>query len=176
MPRLTNSTPLLLIRHSKERWRTSNSARLAVQALERARMLTYGEEDVGEVIEGSWLLFPQALDHLGNPRGGAPVVHTLAGAPPPRPVRQLVVIDGTWNQARRMSHRLEAVCNLPRLALPGRPGVMRARESPSESTTSTLEAIGLALGFLDGELIGTSLLKLYDDFVAAFRAQCGKKC
>ena len=176
MPRLANRTPVCLIRHFKERYRTSNSARLAVEALERSRMVTYGEGTLDlETVPDSWLLFPEALDHLGLPLAGGPPFHDLTQGPPPGRIGELIIIDGTWGQARRMSHRIEQVSQLPRLTLAGRPGVLRARESPSESTTSTLESIGMALAVLDGPELGQSLLDLYDLFVARFRLQCGKK-
>lgn len=69
----------------------------------------------------------------------------------PRP-RTLVVLDGTWVETRKL-HRLNPfLCALPHVALaPSRPGEYRIRRSPAPHCRSTIEAVALALGELEGD-------------------------
>lgn len=156
VPTVAARTELVIIRHSIESYRPSNSARIAALALERCRILTYGAP--GETFdersiqgEGTWVLYP-----------GGPPADLSAGRP-----RRLVVLDGTWRHARRMYLRIGALRGLPRLSLPApaRPPARRLRRGRSLHEMATLEAIGRALELLEGEEIGRPLLDLYRLFV-----------
>src|SRR5690606_12564184 len=92
-------------------------------------------------LDGAWLLFP-----VGEPMMAAP-------APPPR---QLIVLDATWSQARRMYRKLDALRGLPILRLPELPMPSgRLRESPGPGRVSTIEAIARALRLLEGDEVAT---------------------
>ena len=153
IPRVRVRTPVVILRHAKEAFKSTNTARLAVLALEGAALHTYGAPgrpfDEGAVCgEGTWLLFPGP--------GGAKV------PPGARPAR-LLVLDGSWGQARRMLQRVAALRALPRLSLgPPWPQRARMRRPPSPEGLSTLEAIALALGRLEGEPVQRPLLELYE--------------
>ena len=178
IPSVANQIELLIIRHFRETLKSSNSARLAFRALQRCRMIGYGAprqafEPGPQDWKGSWLLFPQQLDHYGHPDPKGPPVHDLAeGLPDPLP-RRLVVLDGTWGQTRRMSHRIAPVARLPRLAVPPLQRA-RVRKPPNADNLATLEAIGWAYYHLEGPAVGEPLLDLFDRFVAAHRNQCHK--
>ncbi|HVE83266.1 MAG TPA: tRNA-uridine aminocarboxypropyltransferase [Myxococcales bacterium] len=152
IPRVRARTEVVILRHVKEAFKSTNTARLAALALERAALHTYGAP--GSPFqpsllagEGTWLLFPGP--------GGAP---GPAGSP-----ARLLVLDGSWGQARRMVQRLPALRALPRLSLPphGQDRV-RMRRPPSPEGLSTLEAIAFALGSLEGEQVQRPLLELYE--------------
>lgn len=151
VPRVRARTEVLILRHVKEAWKSTNTARLAAMALEGARVERYGAPgqpfDQGLVSGGgTWLLFPQ--------QGGPP--------PPSAPPSRLVVLDGSWSQARRMVQRVPALRALPRLSLPPLwPDRVRMRRPPSPEGLSTLEAIAFALGQLEGEAVQRPLLDLY---------------
>lgn len=153
-PRLAVRTRLLVVRHHKEALKTTNTARLACLALEGSRMAGYGTPNVpfdpAPLTEpGTWLLFPDG----GTPAGGRP------------PPRQLVVLDGTWAQARRMVQRVPELRGLPRLALPPPPPRTRLRTPPHPDGMSTLEAIAQAYRVLEGEHVAAPLEALHDLFV-----------
>src|SRR6185437_11532742 len=64
----------------------------------------------------------------------------------------LVVVDGTWSQARKLVRLNPAMAALPRYAFrPSRPSEYRIRREPSEECVSTLEALIHVLGVLEGD-------------------------
>jgi tRNA-uridine aminocarboxypropyltransferase len=69
--------------------------------------------------------------------------------PPEGPVT-LVVVDGTWPQARRVVRDNPALAALPRFAFrPPAPSCYRIRKEPRPECVSTIEAISLVLGALE---------------------------
>jgi DTW domain-containing protein YfiP len=140
IPSLPTRTRIVIVRHHTERWRSSNSGRLAHLALPNSAVVDHGGEGgiaVLPPLDGAWLLYPE-----GEP------LH----APPPEPPRQLVVLDATWSQARRMYRKLAALRGLPVLRLPDAPmPAARLRESPAPGRVSTIEAIARALRLLEGD-------------------------
>lgn len=178
IPQIENRTRVAIVRHVREHRKSTNTARLAVRALRNARLYTYGDReyplDPSQLPTAGYLLFPEALDHSGRPDPNGPPVHDLTHGPPPLPCQTLVVLDGTWSQARRMSHRLAAVAQMPRLTFSAIPPRARLRRPPDQQTSATLEAIGLALWYLEGEGVGAALLQVFDAFVEAYYRQCNK--
>ena len=168
---------MTIVRHVREHRKSTNTARLARQAL-GCRVLDYGDRehplDPSVLPEAAYLLFPEALDHAGLPDPAGPPVHDLSQGLPSLPCRHLVLLDGTWSQARRMSHRIEEVAHLPRLSFSEVPERARLRRPPKPDKTATLEALGLALWYLAGEDVGRPLLEVFDTFVEAFHRQCNK--
>jgi DTW domain-containing protein YfiP len=154
---------LVVIRHPLEAWKTTNTARLAALALPRLRIIPY-EGPEGEANGERWLakdavlLFPEApAEPEGADSGAAPRSRPLPAAP-----TQLVVLDGTWRQVRKMARRLTALSALPRLQLTPAPAkVVRLREPPTENALSTLEAIALGLKELGEEDACPRLLQLH---------------
>lgn len=163
VPSIVTRTRVVIVRHHQEQYRSSNSGRLAHLALPNSVIIEHG----GSVapgshrgpaalpdLEGAWLLFPE-----GEPRTSAPV-------PPPQ---QLIVLDATWSQARRMYRKLDALRGLPILRLPdlAMPAA-RLRESPGPGRVSTIEAIARALRLLEGDHVAAPLEELFQ--VAVQRA------
>src|SRR5947209_2767252 len=106
LPVLAPRMEVVIIRHMLERKKSTNSARWAALALPNARIVEHGLPggalDVASlVVPGSAVLFPLA----------EPSLPTL-----PAP-RRLIVVDGSWTQARRMLQRLAPLRTLPRLSL-----------------------------------------------------------
>ncbi len=99
-----------------------------------------------------------ALLRLAGP-GAPPLVLLYPGdgaedvftAPPEGPVT-LVVVDGTWWQARKLVRSNPAVARLPRYAFaPETPSEYRIRKEPNVEFVSTIEALMHALSALEGE-------------------------
>jgi DTW domain-containing protein len=159
VPRLATRTRVVIVQHAAERGKASNTARLAAAALGCA-LHPYAVagapfDPAALDLGGAWLLFPD----------GPP-------APPGPPPPTLVVVDGTWQQARRMVQRLPALRALPRLRLEGVAGE-RLRRPPRADGQSTLEALARALSLLGEPAAGADLLALHARFVAATRAANG---
>ena len=154
------ATRVVIVRHHLEQHRSSNSGRLAHLALPNSVIVDHGG-DAGSArlpeLDGAWLLYP-----LGEVTRERPLV----------PPRQLVVLDATWSQARRMYRKLDVVRRLPTLHLSDDApmAVARLRESPGPGRVSTLEAIARALRLLDGDDVAAPLERLFDVAVARARS------
>jgi len=69
---------------------------------------------------------------------------------PDGPPATLVVLDGTWNQARKMLARSERLQRLARVAFtPTAPGAYRIRREPAAHCLATVEAVVQVLGRLE---------------------------
>ncbi|WP_164018044.1 tRNA-uridine aminocarboxypropyltransferase [Pyxidicoccus trucidator] len=161
IPRVETRTRFLLLQHVMEAGKKSNTGRVAALALVNGRLLLHGAPtesyDTALLSEpGTWLLFPDG-----------------PSAPPDAPApRQVVVLDGSWSQARRMTQRLPALRALPRLVLPPpEPGMLRLREPSHPSGMSTLDAVARAVAMLEGPEAAAPLERL-----AALRVQRIAEC
>jgi len=161
IPRIDTRTRVLVIRHASEISKPSNSGRLVAAALSNCALLEYGARnqllDQAPLREpGTWVLFP----------GGTPV-----DAPPEPPPRQLVVLDATWTQARRMYQRIGALRGIPVFALPA-PATpsKQLRTPPRAETVSTVQAVARALELLEGPEVVAPLDAAYAVMVERSRA------
>jgi DTW domain-containing protein YfiP len=150
IPTVITRTRIVIVRHHSERWRSSNSGRLAHLALPNSEIVEHGGAAgpaLLPALAGAWLVFPE----------GAAVT-----APPVPAPRQLVVLDATWSQARRMFRKLAGLRGLPILRLPDDPmPAARLRESPSPGRVSTIEAIARALRLIEGDAVALPLERLF---------------
>jgi hypothetical protein len=75
----------------------------------------------------------------------------VANHPPPGPVT-LVVVDGTWWQARKVIRENPELSALPRYTFtPPTPSEYRIRKEPDATCVSTIEALVHVLGVLEGD-------------------------
>ncbi len=155
IPTLATRTRVVIVRHHREQWRSSNTGRLANLALANSEIVEHGGVGGPAVLsppDGAWLLYPE-----GEPTPTAPV-------PPPR---QLIVLDATWSQARRMYRKLGVLRGLPILRLPDATvPAARLRTSPGPGRVSTIEAIARALRLLEEEPAAAALEALFAVAVA----------
>lgn len=158
MPTIATQTRVVIVRHHREIHRSSNSGRLAHLALPNSEIIDHGVDGQPTKLpelDGAWVLFPAGPPTLERP------------VPPPK---QLIVLDATWSQARKMYRKLDALRGLPTLRLPDAPmPAARLRTSPGEGRVSTIEAIARALRILEGEEVAAGLERLFA--VAVERAQ-----
>lgn len=157
IPTIATRTRIVIVRHSQERNRSSNSGRLAHLALPNSLVVEHGGFDRQPAqlpaLEGAWLLFP---------------VGAATSVPPTPPPSTLLVLDATWSQARRMYRRLP-VHQLPVLHLAGDAMAKeRLRRSPGPGQLSTIESIAHALRMLEGQDVAAPLERLFE--VAVSRA------
>lgn len=168
IPRVETRTEFLIVQHVTELRLTSNTGRIAALALPKARIHSYGG---GDPFDASVLLSePAAL--LYSASTSVPQRATVE-APA---VTKLVVLDGSFRQARRMYKRIEALRELPELALPPpRVAPLRLRQPPHEAGMSTLEAIAHAVALLEGSEAAAPLHALQADFVQRMDALRGRR-
>jgi len=164
VPVVATRTEVLVVRHDRESFKSTGTARIAALALPNLRILSFGENSEpaktdlpAEVGPGTHLLFP--TDESAPWDGSV--------------VKRLVVLDGTWRQTRRMYTKLPSLHSAPRLALPEKSTkVLRLRESKFEAGRSTLEAIAEALALLEGDDVAAPLHALHAEYVErVFRAR-----
>lgn len=165
LPTIETYLEFWIVRHAREASKASNSGRLAALVIPTCRVLAFGERhrpfDEGALEGAAWLLFPPELDAQGRETGRHTVLRGDVG-PPPGPV---VVLDGTWGQARRMSHRIRALDALPRYQLePGPPPQRRVRKAPRPGALATFEAIARMVERFDDPAKARVLDELYLDW------------
>lgn len=164
LPLLPTRARILLLQHPRERRMGIGTARMAHLALPNST-LRVGTHFAADPIVAAllaeaapaWLLFPGA---------DAVDVHALAARGP----KTLVVLDGTWSQARKLLRLNPGLSSLPRIAFArARPSDYRIRRQPADFCVSTIEALAEVLGVLEPE--GGPFERLLDPFRAMVARQ-----
>jgi DTW domain-containing protein YfiP len=146
MPVLALQTKTVVIRHITERHKASNTGGLFAR-LTHGQLLDYGAQNQ-----------PLALDWLDES-----CVLVFPGARGKLPLKpKLVLLDGTWNQVRRMYRKIPGLSRLPCIGLPPRETSIRMRIPTVQGGMSTLEAGALAMSSLEGEETTALLLQFFD--------------
>jgi len=107
------------------------------------------------------LALPNSEFHVGMTFSLTPAPRTAVlfpgeDAAPPELLREgepwtLVVVDGTWPQARKIVQRDPVLSSLPRIGFrPDRPGNYRIRREPSAECLATVEAVAQVLARVEG--------------------------
>ncbi|MFT3712620.1 MAG: DTW domain-containing protein [Archangium sp.] len=131
-------TRVVLIQHVLELSQRSNTGRHASGVVPSLDVRVFGAQgaplrvDDLRADQDVWLLWP----------GGDTAV------PVPKP-RTLVVLDGSWSQARKMMQRVPELRKLPQWCVPPREGRVSLRAAP-DGGMSSLEAMAAAIELLDG--------------------------
>ncbi len=143
--RVSTRTRVVILQHPRESDVRINTARLVELQLERAER--HVAVKLSEV--------PAFNARLNDPAAPAillypgPEARDLAEAPPDAPVT-LVVLDGTWWQAKKLFRQNPELAALPRYSLsPSAPSRYRIRREPALHCISTIEAVGEALSLLE---------------------------
>jgi DTW domain-containing protein YfiP len=155
--RLQVRTRVVVVRHVSEINRRSNTGRLVAAAIPGATLV-----DWGTLSTASQAAVHATLSSLGpSPAVLYPEGRTHAVRPD-----TLVILDGTWPQARRMLQRLPGMATVPRLALPppAQAGP-RLRRGARPEQMSTLEATAAAMAHLEGPEVAAELEALLAAFV-----------
>ena len=161
---IDNRIALLVLQHPQEQDKTLGTARLTVQSLTNAVFR----------IGLSWPSLAKALGRPAEPRHWAVVylgatrpadfppgreiaVFDKKGEPVPdqdaslAEIKGVIVLDGTWSQAKTLWWRNPWLLKLHRIVLdPPRPARLgRLRREPRREALSTVEAVALALQHLE---------------------------
>lgn len=156
IPQLNLKTKLSLIIHHRELKRTTNTGRLAVLALVNSEMFVRGE--LGQPLNLTSLLSEEYESYVLYPSDDAVDLETLR---PTKPV-QLIVSDGNWRQAGKLHRRHPELSHLPRVKISEKnQGQHHLRKEHFAEGFSTLEAIAIAFGSLEGMAVKEKLKGLY---------------
>ena len=157
---MATRTQVVLISHVVEHRKPTNTGHLAVECLEKARLVRRGQYDgtaATIAFDGTTqpiLLFPSSdavpLDEWNAARGPAPSSVTL------------VVPDGTWRQAKRVRARVPGLAQIPCVSLPASLfSSYRLRHARVIGQLATLEAIAHAMSILENPEVGARLLRIF---------------
>jgi DTW domain-containing protein YfiP len=162
LPTVTTRTEFLILQHIYEAERPSNTGRLVALAMPNSRIIPCGGgtriglspiDDEFLRVPGTWLLWPD----------GTGTQLDMSDLTPPD---RVVVIDATWQQARRLYSSMPVLQALPRLVLPTSTRSRdRLREQHRSDGMATIEAVAAAVAKIEGIETAKPLEKLYDELV-----------
>jgi DTW domain-containing protein YfiP len=156
IPKLSLKTRLSLIVHAKELKRTTNTGRLAIEALTNSEMFIRGK--IGELPDLSSLISDDYESVVLYPSDDAIDISELRAT---KPVH-LIVGDGNWRQAAKINTRYPELNDLKRVKVHRlEAATAHLRKEHFEEGMATLEAIALAFRVLEGEEVGEKLMALY---------------
>lgn len=160
IPKLTLQTRLLLVVHAKELKRTTNSGRLALEALNNSAMKIRGV--IGEDLDLTDQLTPEYHSLLFFPSENAIELTHEFRQTIQKPV-QLIVPDGSWRQAAKVQVRHTELAGLTRVMITEKNTARHHLRNESTSFgMSTLESIAKAFLVLEGAAAGQALKSLYE--------------
>lgn len=161
-PQVSNRTEVVVLRHRHERGHAVGTARIA-----RLGLSAVSVHDVIGATRRPAELGARAA--LLSPGEGA---RDLATLPPDEHPAQLVVLDGTWRQAKSLWRENAWLQELPRVCLhPEQPSRYGIRRQPAPECLSTIESIVMALQLIEPDRPGfDGLLETFDAMVGEQRA------
>ena len=159
IPRIDNRTSVLILQHIGERFHRFNTARIVREALRNCQLIADHNRRLA-----AYDLPIQANAGLLYPCENAP---SLSELPVTERPSQLVIIDGTWHQAKTIVRDVPQLRDLPCYQLtPSSPGQYRIRREPNATSLSTLEATVAALQALEPDTSGLDqLLSAFHEMV-----------
>jgi len=139
-------TRVVVLQHPREERMAIGTARMAHLALPGSILRVGLDFSADAVVQAAlderpdrYVLFP------------GPETVAVEALPTDRPIT-LVVLDGTWWQAKKLLTLNPQLAALPRVGFqPARPSDYRIRRQPAELCVSTIEALAEVLGKLEGD-------------------------
>jgi len=137
---------IVILQHPREHGMPIGTAHMATLCLPQASLHVGLAWDGSEVLERA-CADPERPAVLLYP---GPEARDILQDPPPAPVT-LIVVDGTWSQARKLVRGNPQLAALPRYAFHApEPSHYRIRREPRAEYVSTLEALMHVLGAIEG--------------------------
>jgi DTW domain-containing protein len=180
---IDNRVLVLILQHPQERREALSTAPLVCTTLRRAQLVVgLSWPGLARIVSGPAEPKRWAVLHLGPARPGPPgerrelTVLDRRGEPigDPRAIlaglRGVVLLDGTWSQAKTLWWRNPWLLKLHRIVLdPPRPARLgRLRREPRREALSTIEATALALRHLEaGPQAADALTAALDQLIEA---------
>jgi DTW domain-containing protein len=157
---MTLRTRVEVVIHQRETVRSSNTAQLVPLTLTECGLWVHGLPFAP--LDLSPLHDPSRAAFVLFPSPDSLTLEDAARVAGERPL-SLVVVDGSWRQARRMLRRLDGLRGLPFVTLPagGDPSRYAQRRQTDPSHLSTFEAIARALGVLEGPEVQRTLEAIF---------------
>ncbi|MBC7369963.1 MAG: DTW domain-containing protein [Bdellovibrionaceae bacterium] len=163
IPRLDLRTRVCLVIHAKELKRTTNTGRLAIEALVNSEMRVRGTgTGRTEALDLSDLLEPRYRPVMFYPADDALELNQDFVDADLRPIL-LIVPDGNWRQASKVHVRHKELASVPRVKI-STPNLAahHLRVEETEAGMATLEAIAKALAIIEGDVAAAPLKNLFE--------------
>ena len=161
---VNNRTGIIILQHPEERFHPIGTARIARLSLTRVQLTVRWQEDLRhqnkplDLPPRTGLLYP------------GPDARDVADLDPTQRPDHLVILDGTWSQAKALFKTEPELAALPRYAIhPTAPSRYRIRKEPEAHCLSTIESIAHALKHLEPD--NPDLAHLLDPFDAMVEDQ-----
>lgn len=162
IPYLDLKTRLILVIHHRELKRTTNTGRLAIKSLKNSVMCVRGQKDSG-ALDLSNILTSNYRTLLFFPSDEAKELTTELVSESPLPI-QLIVPDGNWRQASKVASRHPELSHTERVKIScPNTSTRHLRAEHFAEGMSTLQAIALALGIIEGAEVQNQLQQLYQE-------------
>jgi DTW domain-containing protein YfiP len=166
IPTLPTRTKIVLLQHPRERRMGIGTAHMAHLALPNSILSVAFDFTRDPTIHA--ILTEPSPSYVAVLFPG-PEARDVATLPPGQPLT-LIVIDGTWSQARSLLRSNPALAALPRVAFaPQKPSDYRIRRQPAVLCVSTIEALAEVLTIVEPP--GLSFERLLDPFQAMVKRQ-----
>lgn len=160
LEQIPNRTRVVIVQHPREQFHPINTARMVEGSLQQCEVLRGPLRTLGQrfaalhLPQDTALLYPSA-DAVD-----------LADIPQPRCPSTVVVLDGTWHQAKTLLRDLPELAQLPRVRFtPEAPSEYRIRKEPHLHCLSTLESVVLVLARIEPALDVTPLTELFREVI-----------
>ncbi len=177
-PRVRTSTPLVIVRNVRERFKPTNTARWLLDMVEGTTMTEYGQRE--PPFDPTPLRQPGIRPYVLFPREDATVLDAAgldvlrAGLAPDERLG-FVLLDGTWHQCSRMSRRVPIVRDLPCVALPpGLPSRWGVRTQHDERGVCSFEAAMRLIALVDGPKRAQPLQTIFHELAARMMFMKGR--
>lgn len=177
-PTVETSASLVVVRHIRERFKPTNTARWLVDMVPGTEMPHYGQRE--PPFDPSAIERPEIRPFILFPREDAVVLDaeglaSLKAQLQPGQRLGFVLLDGTWHQCSRMSRRVPVVRDLPCVALPpGPPTRWGVRTQHDERGVCSFEAATRLISLLDGPERAAPLQAIFHELAARMMFMKGK--
>jgi len=174
IPRLKLKTNIIVAMHHSEWIKTTASAPLfALAAPDNCEIRLRGLK--GIAFNDKDIVVPQRQTFLLYPRNNAQVLTRELIKQDPKPVT-LIVPDGNWRQAAKITQREPVLSKLKTVVLPDMgPSKYKLRHEPKTGGLATFEAIARALKIIEGESVYQELDKIFVEMVDRTMATRGHR-
>lgn len=177
-PTVECSAALVVVRHIRERFKPTNTARWLADMVPGTAMPHFGQRE--PPFDPSAIERPDIVPFVLFPRDDATVLDeqglaALRAKVGPGQKLGFVLLDGTWHQCSRMSRRVPVVRDLPCVALPpGPPSRWGVRTQHDTRGLSTFEAGMRLVALLDGPQRAAPLQAIFWEIAARMMFMKGK--
>lgn len=149
-----NRTRVIVVQHPREQFHPLNTARIAEHSLRSSVVIRQRPSQVSAALlragvsSEAAILFPSA---------DAEQLETLA---PERYPKEIIVVDGTWSNAKTLLRDVPELARYRRLKFtPSQPSAYRIRKEPRADYLSTIESVAYVLRHLEPETEGIQHLE-----------------